>query len=358
VMNDIFLPLEKFVGHPLEQDLKDNIRPKEKDGMYLYTYSDKVIVPRDHPVLIKCRGLVLDKNGKVLNYPFDRFFNPHEKESTDIDWDTAQIQEKFDDSLICVFRYNDEWQITTRGSFYPNPIADVDFAELFRKHFTHFDVLQENFCFMFGLVTDKNRIVTWYDEPFVALLGARNLITLLEVPYPVVRMTADMLQVRSPRIYEAKNLEDCRRLFATLKDDEEGFVAVDMSSNRLKLKQDSYLALAKIKMLKNDDILDYVRGNIELDGELLQKDQTVSQRVEEIRVEWYEFLETVDMIFDGIKDLPSRKEFALEAISYPFRGFLFARLDGHDLRKSRLDYESLLDWIGDQRLATTVREQM
>ncbi len=355
-MDDIFLPLEKFIGHPLEQDLKDNIRPKEKDGMYLYTYSDKVIVPRNHPVLIKCRGLILDKNGNVLNYPFDRFFNPHEKESTDIHWDTAQIQEKIDDSLICVFHYNGEWQVTTRGSFYPNPIAEVDFADLFRTYFSNFDLLNENFCYMFGLVTDQNRIVTWYDEQFVALLGIRNLETLQELPYPKVRRMAEYLQVRSPRIYESKNVEECIKLFSTLKDDEEGFVVVDINSNRLKLKQDSYLALSKIKMLKDDDILDYVRGNIELDGELLQKDKTVAQRVGEIRAEWCEFLETVDMIFTDIKDLPSRKEFALEAINYPFRGFLFAKLDGRDLRKSRLDYESLSVWIRDQKLSTIVRE--
>ena len=343
-MNDFYTPLEKFVGHPLEQDLKDNIRPKENDGMYLYRYSDKVIVPRDHPVLVKCRGLVLDGDGNVLNYPFDRFFNPYEKESTDIDWKSAQIQEKIDGSLICVFYHNDEWQVTTRGSFYPNPIADADFSLLFKELFNAFDKLHEDFCYMFELVTDSNRIVTWYDEDFVVLLGIRSLETLMEVPYPVVDITARGLEVRRPRLYEAKNVEECRRLFATLRDDEEGFVAVDLDSNRLKLKQDSYLALSKIKMLKDDDLLDYVRGVIELDAELLQRDKEVVAKINQIRSEWDDLVEVLQMIFDGLNK-ESRKAFALEAITYPFKKFLFQMLDNREIRTVKLSYEDLCRWV-------------
>lgn len=343
-MDEIFLPLERFVGQPLEEKLKANIRPKEKDGMYLYRYSDKVIVPRNHPVLVKCRGLVLDKDGKVLNYPFDRFFNPHEKESTDIDWETAQIQEKVDGSLICVFYYNDEWQVTTRGSFYPNPLADSDFADLFMMYFSNFEGLKKNFCYMFELVTDKNRIVTWYEESFVVLLGIRSLETLMEVPYPIVDITAKALGVRRPRLYEAKNLEECRRLFAGLKDDEEGFVAVDLDSNRLKMKQDSYLALSKIKMLKDDDLLDYVRGLTELDSELLQKDEEITSRMNQIRSEWDAFLLILEMVYEGLNK-SSRKAFALEAITYPFKKFLFQKLDNREVRTVKLGYEELLDWV-------------
>lgn len=354
-MIDIYLPLEKFIGHPLEQDLKDNIRPKEKNGMYLYRYSDKVIVPRNHPILMKCRGLVLDKGGNVLNYPFDRFFNPHEKESTDINWETAQIQEKIDGSLICVFYYNDEWQVTTRGSFYPNPLADSDFSLLFKELFTNFDSLKKNFCYMFELVTDKNRIVTWYDENFVVLLGIRNLETLIEVPYPVVDITARYLGIRRPRLYEAKNLKECIKLFSTLRDDEEGFVAVDLNSNRLKMKQDGYLALSKIKMLKDDNILDYVRGITELDSELLQKDEVVLARVNEIRSEWEELVEIIQMVFNGLnKD--NRKEFALEALTYPFKKFLFQMLDNRDIRKVKLDYDDLWVWVNPPEFTVVPKE--
>ena len=332
-MDEIFLPLERFVGHPLEEDVKANIRPKEKDGMYP-------------------PGQIIKRFNDRFN-SFDRFFNPHEKESTDIDWESAQIQEKVDGSLICVFYYSDEWRVTTRGSFYPNPLADSDFSLLFKELFTNFDTLEKTFCYMFELVTDRNRIVTWYDESFVVLLGIRSLETLMEVPYPLVDIIAKAMGVRRPRLYEAKNLEECKKLFSALKDDEEGFVAVDLSSNRIKLKQDSYLALSKIKMLKDNDILDYVRGLTELDSELLQKDEEILARMNEVRAEWEEFLGILEMVFGGL-NRDSRKAFALEAITYPFKKFLFQKLDNRDVRTVKLSYDELNAWVYPPGVQTSI----
>ena len=150
-----------------------NITHREKCGMHLYNYGVNVLVERNHPVLMKCRGLVVDDDGKVLNYPFERFFNDFEKEKSDIDWSTAQVQEKIDGSLICVFRGNNGCEITTRGSFYPNEQAEFD--KWFTDKFSNFHLLEKNCCYMFELVSKKNRIVTWYKKEFVALIGARVL---------------------------------------------------------------------------------------------------------------------------------------------------------------------------------------
>ena len=99
----MFEPLKKFVGTELEPELMENIDVKQRNNMFLYNYNDKFLVPRHHPIIIKCRGLVLREDGVVLNYPFNRFFNPHEKEAASVDWTTTEVQEKLDGSLICVF---------------------------------------------------------------------------------------------------------------------------------------------------------------------------------------------------------------------------------------------------------------
>ncbi|MEK6921669.1 MAG: hypothetical protein AABX82_07315, partial [Nanoarchaeota archaeon] len=57
------------------EELFKNINVKNKEHMWLYNYGDAVFVERNHPVLMKCRGLVVSANGVVFNYPFDRFFN-------------------------------------------------------------------------------------------------------------------------------------------------------------------------------------------------------------------------------------------------------------------------------------------
>ena len=260
-MNSDYYPLQKFVGREISDKLKANIKVSVKGNMYLYNYNNKVIVKRNNPILIKCRGLVLDYNGNVLNYPFDRFFNSYERESVDIDWDSAKITEKIDGSLVCVFWNGKDWEVTTRGSFYPNPYADIDYAQKFKSLFDEFDKLEKTYCYMFEMCSNDNRIVKWYDEEFVALIGMRNLRTLNEID---PTQESKYLGVRSPKSYKANNLEECKKLFSLLEDDDEGFVIVDVYYNRIKVKQDSYLALSKIKMLKEDDILEYVLSLIHI----------------------------------------------------------------------------------------------
>lgn len=341
----MFEPLKKFVGVELEPELMENIDVKQKDHMFLYNYNDKFLVPRHHPIIVKCRGLVLREDGKVLNYPFNRFFNPHEKEAGMVDWTTTEIQEKLDGSLICVFWVADHWEITTRGSFYPNDYAGAEFDVWFREIFHGFDLLNRGVCYMFELVTDKNRIVTWYNDSFVTLVGARNIETLQEISHPDLDKVAGELAVRRPKKYNAKNLEECKQLFKSLREDEEGLVAVDANFNRLKLKQDTYLQLSKIKMLNNDDILDYVRGKTELDGELLQKDKKVFERVTEIREEWMELQYFIEQTFNELKIFSSRKDFALQALKFPFKAFLFSMLDNKPTRTIRLTYKDMQQWI-------------
>lgn len=340
----MYEPLEKFIGTTLSEKQKANIRAREKNGMYLYNYGNVVIVPRNDPVIMKCRGLVLDKNGGVLNYPFDRFFNPHEKEATKLDWDTAVVQEKFDGSLICVFWYDGGWEVTTRGSFYPQPLADFDFADKFRELFTGFDQLSKTHCYMFEMCTEMNRIVTWYNMEFISLIGIRNLETLEEYPSQHIQHVALSLNVKSPKIYDVKDLASCMKMFESFPDDEEGFVVIDANFNRLKIKQDTYLALSKIKLLKVDELLDYVRGKLELDGELLSKDEKTAEKIDEVRKEWENMKDFIDGTFHELNKLETRKEFALASLKFPFNKFLFAMKDSRQLRTIRLTYDELIRW--------------
>jgi len=209
--------------------------------------------------------------------------------------------------------------------------------------------LNKDFCYMFEIVTDKNRVVTWYDDSFVVLVGIRNLKTLEEVSQKDLDLLAKIyLDVRRPKRYLAKNLDECKSLFAQLRDDEEGLVVVDKDFNRLKLKQDSYLQMVKIKMLKEDEILDYVRGKIELDGELLQKDKQVSAKIDGIRSEWLTLLDLIESTFDEIKNAPNRKDFAMKASGYPFKSFLFYMLDERETSEMRLTYDTMMYWLEDK----------
>ncbi len=327
------------------EDLFKCISFRNKKHLWLYNYNNNVLVQRNHPVLVKCRGLVVDAEGNILNFPFERFFNEFEEERAKIDWCSAEIQEKIDGSLICVFWDGRDWEITTRGSFYPAEIKKgLDFSVLFKKHFNSFNKLNKKYCYMFELISKENRIVTWYDHETVYLLGARDLHTLKEIAQKELDNIAKKLNVKRPLKYSAENIEQCKKLFENFKEDQEGLVVADANFNRIKIKQESYLHLSNIIMLKEQDLFEYVLGVKQIDVEYLKKLPEVIAEIERIRKKWNKILAEIKKVFKKIKDKPTRKEFALEALKYPFKSILFAILDNQELNKLKLkwkDFEKL-----------------
>jgi hypothetical protein len=318
-----------------------------KGNMFLYNYNDNAFVERNHPVLVKCRGLVVDSEGKILNFPFERFFNDWEKEKAIIDWKSAEIQSKIDGSLISCFWNGNDWEITTRGSFYPNVKYDSDFSRMFKKHFKRFDLLDKNFSYIFELVTRENRIVTYYDHEAVYLIGIRDLTTLKEVSQKILDETAKILKVKRPKKYSAENVEQCKKLFENMKEDEEGLVIVDKDFNRVKIKQESYLKLARISMLNEQDIFEYVLGYSQIDIEFINRLPEVEAKIEGIRKKWNKIMERAKEVFEIIKDKPTRKEFAIEAVKYPFNSILFSMLDKREIAKERMRWDRMKNMVED-----------
>ena len=66
-------------------------------------------------VTLQCRGLVTDKEGNVVAYPFKKFFNIEENKHTPTE--NFEVYEKMDGSLGILFFYEGKWVVATRGSF-------------------------------------------------------------------------------------------------------------------------------------------------------------------------------------------------------------------------------------------------
>ncbi|MHA1659944.1 MAG: hypothetical protein ACTSUT_12590 [Promethearchaeota archaeon] len=314
------------------------ISVKNKDGMYLYNYNNNNLIERNHHVLIKCRGLVINKNGNIINYPFDRFFNSFEKECCEINWDSAEIQEKLDGSLICVFWSGKNWEVTTRGSFYPNEHT-LNFSELFKKRFDSFTKLNKNICYIFELITKHNRIIKWYKTEGVYLIGARNIDSLKELSQKELDLIAKDLNVSRPLKYKANNLSQCKKLFDDFNDDDEGLVVVDNEFNRIKIKQDSYIKLSRIKMLKEQDIFNYVLGKTQIDVEYLNKLPEVAETIKNVRTHWNKTKKKIINIFNKHKNKSTRKDFAIAVSKYPFKSILFSMLDNKNIDDLTLKWE-------------------
>lgn len=349
-----------FPESNVPEELIKAITVRNKDNMYMYTYNDFSHNIKDDSIVRLCRGLVVNEKGKILNFPFKRFFNEWEKERDKVDWDTAKIQEKLDGSLVCVFWNGNNWEITTKGSFYPNPKSDIDFSFEFdalfrnfedssREMINRFTLLDQRYCYMFELISDCNPIVTKYDEEMIYLIGARNLNTLKEVSQKELDVIAERLHLKRPRQFHVDNFEECRNLFDGFRDDEEGLVIVDDYFNRVKIKQESYIRLSKIKMLKEQDLFDYILGKTHIDVEYLEKLDEVKSKIGGMKRRWENIKENARDTFERIKDYPSRKEFAQEAKKYPYRSLLFLMYDNIDIDSKNWLWRNVIKMEGDDR---------
>ena len=283
--------------------------------------------------------MVLREDGKLMSFAFPRFFNYHEKECDEVDIENADILEKLDGSLISVWNDGSDWRVTTRGAF-PPAEQGVDFNVLFRRLFTRFDLLSKGYTYIFELISKDNRIVTNYEEEFVTFIGMTVLDTMQEVSQNSLDMMGKELGVRRPRRFTATDIDSCRVLFEQMKDDEEGLVVVDGNANRFKLKQESYLKMARIMKLKDQDILDYLVGKVELDADF-DKLPEVKERIEMVQKRYNKFKEMVFQTYEGIKDLETQKDFALKAVNFLFSGILFKLRKGIEFTELDLKYKMI-----------------
>jgi len=155
---------------------------------------------------------------------------------------------------------------------------------------------------------------------------------------------AKELGVRRPKRYLITDLNSCKKLFEELKEDDEGLVIVDDEFNRIKLKQESYIKLSKIKMLKPKDLFEYMLGRIELDQEYIKKCPEVIKELETMKIIWEAYTKVMRKIFEEIKPLAekSRKDFALKAVDFKHSAWLFAMLDGKTIDKV-VNYDQVKD---------------
>jgi hypothetical protein len=325
--------------------LADNLNVKYRNGLLLFNYNDKRLVPQHHPVLARCRGLVVDEEGRVLNYPFDRFFNDFSEVRAALDWQNAIVQEKVDGTFVSVFSHRSGWEVTTRGDFYSDGQKGINFAILFRTLFSKFDLLDPNYCWFFELITKKTKTITRYDREMVYLLGARSLQDFGEVDHDTLDQMAGRMQVERPRRFSASDAEGCRALFASLREDEEGFVVVDRSFRRIKVKQESYFELSRLPSLNDQDLFEIVLGFREVDEETLTRPVDLRMKLEEMRSSWLTLNGRVAAAYREIEGIKDRKAFAEAAAKYPFRPLLFVLKDGRTDGNRKLKWEVVSTWL-------------
>jgi len=185
-------PIEQYFanGGTLEalKEAPYHLKVKEYPDRTLLDY-DQIRSKKDNPIVMDCRGTIVDKSGKVICRSFTRFFNLGECEhlQEDIDISKCFAVEKVDGSFIRIYWYDGKWEIATRGTaFGESQVFDyqLTFRELvFKALRISSEQGFQDFCevrfdktitYMFEVTSVENRCVKHYEGYKLWWLGWRH----------------------------------------------------------------------------------------------------------------------------------------------------------------------------------------
>lgn len=202
------------------------------------------------------RGLVVDSSGEVHALPFPKFFNLEQTDPETIKGlknVEFEVFEKMDGFLGIGFMYEDEFIISSRGSFESRPCEKAN--EIWRKKYAPYIKPVKGFTYIFEIIYKEDKIVVDYDFEDLILLGIRAN-TGEEVAYENYRYSFTGLQVASammPIVKRYTGFEDftsIREAFPERNDGTyEGFVVrfkEPYDGFRIKLKYSEYFRLSKV----------------------------------------------------------------------------------------------------------------
>jgi RNA ligase len=289
-------------------------------------------------VTLQCRGLVTDKEGNVVAYPFKKFFNIEENKHTPTE--NFEVYEKMDGSLGILFFYEGKWVVATRGSF--TSTQAIKAREMLDTKY-NLESIPKGYTTLFEIIYPENRIVVDYgDEEKLVVLGMTNRFNGKELDYEsVVNMHSES---GIPVVKRYDGIKDYSTLKGMVENNKEGFVVKFSNGDRMKIKGEEYLRLHKIMT------------NISTTGvwEMLSNGNDVNEMLKDVPDEFYkkvkEYADTLSYGYHQVSEHcgkahdyfrygkygdrevePTKKEYAEHVMNYshpPYRSVMFAMWDG------------------------------
>ena len=337
---------------------------KEDDDYILLKYN-QLESDLSNSIVQECRGIILRKSDlKVVCFPFTKFFNYHEPNAANIDWDGARVLDKIDGSLTKLWFDKGHWHWSTNGNidadkteFAINDLSQMycpykTFGELIRTAVNYKDLdfnnLNKNFTYMFELVSPYTKIVIPYSETKLYHLATRDNITFEELETDI--------GVEKPKSYDISTIDDCVVAAEKLSSDYEGFVVVDKNYHRIKIKNPKYLMMHRmasnnslsikniLEMIKINECSEFLSYFPEYTNAFKIVDQILKKYYFEMAKEYSEFKEQSLFL--------SRREIAEKINSNAkWKDYLFGAI-----YKNETDEEKYLFEMKGDRLLNLVRE--
>lgn len=302
-----------------------NVECKTKGKFVLFKY-DQIEGDFSYKIVNECRGIILDsETNRIVCYPFNKFWNYGEQYAANIDWESAEILEKVDGSIIKLWYYENEWHVSTNGTIDAKEahVGDSDsrtFMDLFNDAIKNtpidYSKLAKDCTHIFELVHPESRIVVPYPAPALYYLGSRLVFHGGKSNFKETTFK-HYLNMPLPKSYKFNTIEECIETSKNLPFSEEGYVAVDKNMNRIKIKSPNYIAVNHLRMngiVTKKRVLDVI---------LRGQEQEFLNYFKDYMGIFFTVGSDLSIYIDKISDdfshlsrlnLKTRKEFALEAL--------------------------------------------
>ena len=301
-------------------------------NLILFKYH-QLDTPMSQPVALECRGVILDEddNWNVVSRPYDKFWNYGDARAKPLNWDNITVYEKMDGSLMSLYHYDDKWHVASSGSpdaSGPVNNGDKTFAQYFWETWNRrgyrLPMYLSDLTFILELCGPLNKVVCSYSGSDIFLHGVRNRITFKEyrpenaaaaIGCPAVPIH----EIEIDKLADFVNSRDARF--------HEGVIIVDDNFNRVKLKSDDYKTLHHIK--DGSAVKKLMRSAMNGPNcDYLEAFPEWKPVFHMLRGEFLKFVAEHEILWEKIKDKPTRRDFAIAAQQEArFPGVLFQLLD-------------------------------
>jgi RNA ligase len=212
-----------------------------------------------------CRGIIFDRKGKVVAFPFPKFFNHGEGLTGQVPGGPFEATLKHDGHLGIIFEYEGELYITTRGSFVSKTSKFAtemlnDYREKWRG------VYPKNVTTLVEIIHPETHVIVDYgDAKNFTVIGLFNRRSYKDCQYKGLVAHAKLLGLPVTEIWTGDTVDDLIKLMHDLSiDNQEGYVArFKLTGERLKFKLKRYIG----KMIADKLTVKWVMARLQ-DGSL------------------------------------------------------------------------------------------
>lgn len=306
-------------------------------------------------IVNESRGIILDRddNWKIISYPYNKFFNYGSSHAPNLNWEESFIYDKLDGSLMVLYWYDNQWNVSTSGMPDGNgPVQNetkgenqqnqnqqnsLTFADLFwnvwKELNYNFPKNQTN-CYIFELMTKLNEVVVPQTKNRLVLHGVRSLIDYQEEnPYYYNKYGWEI--VSSKRFDEFKYIESVVEEGKNKNPlESEGYVVCDNNFNRIKIKSTSYVLLAHLGINNNDsDSISKTKNLVKIiqmgeDDEIILSFPKIKEEYTKIKTKYNDVILEISQTVEETKNCKTNKELAMKIKGKWFSQCVFSMRSG------------------------------